>query len=37
MSDWAKPRITLLSSEQIQKVHEGSLKVLDGIGVLVDF
>ena len=36
MSDWARPRITLLSPDQIQRVHEGSLKVLENMGVLVE-
>src|SRR5919106_1384256 len=36
MSDWAKPRITLLSVDQIHRVHEGSLKVLEKMGVLVE-
>ncbi|MCI0416757.1 trimethylamine methyltransferase family protein [bacterium] len=36
MSDWARPRITLLSPDQIQNVHEGSLKVLGKMGVLVE-
>jgi trimethylamine---corrinoid protein Co-methyltransferase len=36
MTDQAKPRITLLSAEQIQRIHEGSLKVLQNIGVIVE-
>jgi trimethylamine---corrinoid protein Co-methyltransferase len=36
MSDWARPRISLLSPEQIQRIHEGSLQVLQKTGVIVE-
>ena len=36
MTDWARPRITLLSAEQIRNIHEGSLKVLEKTGVIVE-
>src|ERR1700752_658432 len=36
MANWARPRITLLSPEQIQNIHEGSLKVREKTGVIVE-
>ncbi len=36
MSSWARPRITLLSPDQIELIHEGSLKVLEKTGVIVE-
>jgi trimethylamine---corrinoid protein Co-methyltransferase len=36
MNNFARPRISLLSPEQIQHIHEGSLKVLENIGVIVE-
>lgn len=36
MDNWARPRITLLSAEQIRSIHEGSLKVLAKTGVIVE-
>jgi len=35
-SRFARPRITLLSEEHIHLIHEGSLKVLENTGVLVE-
>ena len=35
-SSTARPRITLLSEEQIRIIHEGSLKVMENTGVLVE-
>jgi len=35
-SDIVRPRLTLLSTEQIQRIHEGSLKVLAEIGLRVE-
>lgn len=32
----ARPRITILSAEQIQAIHEGSLKVLAKTGIIVE-
>ncbi|MCI0615956.1 trimethylamine methyltransferase family protein [bacterium] len=36
MSQIARPTLTLLSLEQIQRVHEAALKVLENTGVLVE-
>ena len=36
MSTWARPRITLLSPEFIERIHQGSLKVLAKTGVIVE-
>ena len=35
-NDWAKPRITLLQADQIERIHQGSLKVLEQTGVIVE-
>ena len=36
MSQIARPTLTLLSLEQIQRVHEAALKVLENTGLLVE-
>src|SRR5262245_38385112 len=36
MSEIARPTLTLLSEEQIQRVHEAALKVLENTGLLVE-
>jgi trimethylamine--corrinoid protein Co-methyltransferase len=35
-SDFARPRISLLSQDQIARIHQGALKVMAGIGVKVE-
>lgn len=36
MTDNIRPRLTILSEEHLQQIHEGALKVLAGIGIKVE-